>query len=91
MSTVVIVEAERPAAREASARDILDLLETPAFNALLGRIDCMIESERKTCEASADIREIRKAQGAVRALRTVRNLPAMLLHDAEQPDPSKRK
>lgn len=64
-----------------TSREIDDLLRTRAFNELARRIDCMIEQERRNCETAADTDAWRRAQGALKALRTIQTLPRIMLDE----------
>jgi hypothetical protein len=50
------------------------MTESRTFRLLLGRLDKMIETERKVCEETFDVDKWRRTQGALGALKTVRSL-----------------
>ena len=66
-------------------RDLRDAFESPAVKHLLSRIDRMIEAERSACESAEGLKELRRAQGALKALRTVRSLPDILMREMRKP------
>ena len=55
------------------------MVESPAFAALRGRMEAALERERATCERADGELELRRAQGAVSALRTMLGLPKVML------------
>jgi hypothetical protein len=60
-------------------RDLREMIESQAFNVFLKRIDHMIEAERGNCERGLELDAVRRAQGAVAALRAVKRLPETLI------------
>lgn len=66
-----------------TARELKDLAESRAFNVLTTRIDRMIEEQRCACERAGSLGELQCAQGALRVLRTVKQLPAILIREME--------
>jgi len=67
------------------AREIRELTESRAFNVYAARIDQMIEAYRSQCESATTMDEVKQAQGALKALRVVKELPHHLIHELAQP------
>lgn len=67
-----------------TAREIKDLTESRAFNVYRARIDQMIEDQRKACENADGLKDLRRAQGALKALQTVKLLPKILIGELEK-------
>lgn len=66
-----------------TARELKDLTDSRAFNVLVRRIDKMIDDARNACESADSFERLKEAQGALRALRTVKQLPAILIREVE--------
>lgn len=63
------------------ARELKDLAESRAFNVYARRIDRMIEDQRSACESAQTFEQLKEAQGALKVLKTVRQLPAILIRE----------
>lgn len=72
-NTTVVTRGDR-----LEARELRDMFESRPFNEYAKRIDLMIETARKQCEQAEGLKELRHAQGALKALRAVRRLPEIL-------------
>ena len=68
----------------AEAQRFRDMLSSSSFGLLRMRIEGEIERARTACERSDDQRETTRAQGAVHALRSVLDLPKIILREMEQ-------
>lgn len=66
-----------------TARDLRDMAESQAFNVYAARVDQMIEAELRGCERAVTLEDLKRSQGAIKALRTVRELPGILMHELE--------
>jgi hypothetical protein len=60
------------------------MVESPAFGALRGRMEAALDRERITCERADGEMELRRAQGAVSALRTILGLPKVMLAEMKK-------
>ena len=71
----------KPAARHerSEAERFAAMVASPAFLALRGRMEAALERERLACERADGDVELRRAQGAVSALRTMLGLPKVML------------
>lgn len=56
-----------------------EMMKSAPFAMVVKRIESELERERKSCEGADGEVEIRRAQGAVAALRVVLKLPANIL------------
>jgi hypothetical protein len=63
------------------AQRFAEMVDSAPFVRLRERVEKMLERERGTCERGVDGVELRRAQGAVEALRTVLVLPKVILSE----------
>jgi hypothetical protein len=70
-----------PATRldDLEVRRFQEMIESPSFARLWGRVKAELERARGECERADGAVELRRAQGAVKALRTVLGLPAQVM------------
>jgi hypothetical protein len=69
---------------ETKARHFREMTESPAFRVLWLRINAELERMRLGCERNESDLEVRRCQGAVRALRTVLGLPEAILAEMKK-------
>lgn len=65
-------------------RRFQEMIESPAFARLWGRVKAELERARGECERADGEIEVRRGQGAVKALQTVLGLPAQVLGEMKQ-------
>jgi hypothetical protein len=63
------------------ARRFEEMVRSDEFSAFLTRVMAEMERARLVCERAEEDTDLRRAQGAVAALRTVLGLPLMLLEE----------
>jgi len=66
------------------ARAFEEMLRSDEFSAFLARVMAEMERARLACERSDGETDLRRAQGAVAALRTVLGLPLTLLAELKR-------
>jgi hypothetical protein len=77
----------QPTVKPSNRLDVLDIeafeamLGSPSFCLLKERIANELRRAQSDCESFNDVRELRRAQGAVRALRAVLTLPEAILKE----------
>jgi hypothetical protein len=73
------------------SEELVRFMDRPIWGALWGKIGGMLEANRTLCETAGGD-ELLRAQGAVAALRRVRDLPEILMREikAAQEIPPKR-
>jgi hypothetical protein len=66
------------------AERLRDMLASPTFAILRGRIDQCLRASQTDCERKDDPRDIHRAQGRVEALRWVLALPDQILKEIQK-------
>ena len=66
------------------AQRFADMVASEPFAWLAQRVEHELDRARTSCETFGDARELARAQGAVKALRTVLGLPALILLEIKQ-------
>lgn len=72
------------ASERIGTQELKDWMGHPAMNVWNARIDQMIEKHRDDCAAAETIEDLRRIQGSLKALQTVRQLPEILLKEHER-------
>lgn len=67
-----------------TAAELKEMRESRPFNVYAARIDRMIEEQRCACERAGSLGELQIAQGALTALRRVREIPGILIGEMER-------
>lgn len=66
-----------------TVREMRELLTGRSWEQIISRLDLLVEGERKTLESADSVDELRRAQGAIAALRRVRDLPQHIIEQMQ--------
>lgn len=66
------------------AKEFQDVVGGPAYARIVAKIEAILASEQRKIESSESMEELRRAQGAISALRSVLDLPNRILAEMQK-------